>query len=151
MRGPRNATDGPAAVRYPYRKWWPALLFLASASGCAEELGPPEMVTAAVSGRVTLAGRPVPEGWLEFLPIDGTLGVLRSTELDADGTFRADRVPAGGKVAMRLVGTPLPIEFAEFGQAFLIRRVIPAEPREPIVLEIDLERERLRLRGGGSG
>jgi hypothetical protein len=110
------------------------------ASGCSEELVPEPMPTASVSGTVHRSGEPVGRGWLEFLPVEGTVGRLRSAEIAPDGTFEADSV-AVGTVAIRAVGTNLPpAEFGMLSQMFLIRRDVGADG--PTVLEIDLYRER---------
>src|SRR4051794_35680471 len=55
-----------------------------------------------VRGQVTYFGRAAGSGWVEFIPIDGTVGLLRSGPLDRDGAFHADRVPVG-KVAMGVI------------------------------------------------
>ena len=38
---------------------------------------------------------PVTRGWIEFVPVDGTVGRMRSAPLLADGTFHATKVPVG--------------------------------------------------------
>lgn len=104
-------------------------------AGCAEELGPEPMKTVRVTGRVTLDGKPVGPGWLEFQPIDGTVGRLTSARLDRSGTFRADRVPEG-RVAMRLAGIPpirtgngeVDMAVALMRQRYLIHRSTGAAP-----------------------
>jgi hypothetical protein len=121
-----------------------ALLF--GLAGCAEELMPPPSHTTTVTGRLLLMGRPVGRGWLEFVPIEGTVGVLRSARLQQDGTFRAERVPVG-RVAIRLVGAgrlasgdPMIDRFLVLvSQRYLIHRDVKG-PSTPD-LEIDLGRE----------
>jgi hypothetical protein len=67
-----------------------------------EEVGPEEPArTTRVAGRVSFRRRPVGSGWLQFIPIDGTVGKLRSASLRHDGTFRVESVPIG-KVAVVL-------------------------------------------------
>src|SRR5947209_4945853 len=63
--------------------------------GCSEELGPVPMPVARVHGVVTEGHRPVAGGWIEFMPVDGTVGNLRSARLEPDGSFAADRVAVG--------------------------------------------------------
>jgi len=110
---------------------------------CDEEIGPPEFATASVSGRITLAGEPLSGGWLEFLPVDGTVGRLRSAPIDSQGRFRAKRVAVGVN-GLRVVGVALPPEDRQrFGQAYLMRRAVPASGLEAI--EIDLIEERARI------
>jgi hypothetical protein len=65
-------------------------------------LGPTTFDTTNVRGRLHVAGRPLTPGWVEFWPIDGTVGNLRSAPLGADGSFSATRVPVG-RVLVRFV------------------------------------------------
>ena len=119
-------------------------------AGCAEELGPEPMKTMRVTGRVTLYGKPVGPGWLEFQPIDGTVGRLTSARLEPGGTFRADRVPQG-RVAVRLVGIPpvntgdraVDMAVALMRQRYLIHRSTGAAPAAR--LDIDLYDEAMRI------
>ncbi|HKI20908.1 MAG TPA: hypothetical protein VKA15_23655, partial [Isosphaeraceae bacterium] len=48
-----------------------------------------------VRGVVTEGRRPVGGGWIEFVPVDGTIGKLRSARLNADGSFEAKGVAVG--------------------------------------------------------
>ncbi len=111
--------------------------------GCG--LGPPEQFpTGEVRGVVVEAGRPVEGGWIEFIPVDGTVGNLRSAPIEAKGSFRADRVSVGLN-SVRLVNAPIRLPqgnrlFGSYGSP--LRRVIPAEPSGP--LQIDLVDEALR-------
>lgn len=73
-------------------------------AGCAEELHPVAMPTTRVQGVVTDGARPVSGGWIEFIPVEGTIGVLRSARLGADGTFDTDGVAVGIN-AIRLFNT----------------------------------------------
>ncbi|RUL89556.1 hypothetical protein [Tautonia sociabilis] len=125
------------------------LAALASLAGCAEELGPEPMPTAPVAGRVVLGGRPITQGWLEFLPVEGTVGRLRSARILPDGSFKTDGV-AVGTVAIRISGGRLPApEERLFGRMYLIRRSVPESGAADLV--IDLDRERLRLAANRSG
>lgn len=83
------------------------LPMLSLSFGCAEELGPEPMSTASVSGTIRFRGQPVGPGWVEFAPTDGTVGLISSARLDADGTFSARRVPVG-MVGLRLAGMRMP-------------------------------------------
>jgi hypothetical protein len=114
-----------------------ALLALAS-SGCSEELGPELMPVTRVQGVVKEGRRPVSGGWIEFFPVDGTVGNLRSARLNSDGTFETDRVPIGLNL-IRLVNVPFSTPGARqvFGAyTSPIRRKIPAESTEPVVIDI---------------
>lgn len=61
------------------------------------------MKTTTVAGRVHLRDRPITDGWVEIVPVSGTVGVLRSAKLGADGRFAAEKVPVG-EVAIRMAG-----------------------------------------------
>ena len=69
-------------------------LFLCSI-GCRDVLGPEKMPVATVDGKVSQRGKPVTRGWIEFVPVDGTVGRMRSAPLHPDGTFHATKVPVG--------------------------------------------------------
>jgi hypothetical protein len=124
----------------------PALL----AAGCREELGPERFATTKVSGVVVEGGQPVAGGWIEFIPVDATVGNIRSARIGSDGSFQADRV-AIGENAIRLVHSPiqLPGGVRLFGQfSTPLRRRIPQEP--PGTLKIDLLEEAVRYQASRS-
>src|SRR5262245_46975562 len=68
---------------------------LLCAIGCGDVLGPEKMPVAKVDGKVSQRGKPVTRGWIRFVPVDGTVGKMRSARLDSDGTFHATKVPVG--------------------------------------------------------
>ncbi len=119
-----------------------SLLFLA---GCREELGPERFPTTRVNGVVVEGGRALGGGWIEFVPIEATVGRIRSARIQADGSFQADRVSIG-KNAIRLVNAPIQLRGGRqlFGNysSTPIRRVIPARPVGS--LKIDLLEEAMR-------
>jgi hypothetical protein len=120
-------------------------VILLSVSGCSQEIGPEPMRGAPLSGRVILRGGPLSGGWLEFLPVEGTVGRLRSARIGPDGTFRADGV-AEGTVAIRVVGAALPPEYATpFGQIYLIRREVPPGGSADLVIDLDEEYRAMAL------
>jgi hypothetical protein len=114
------------------------------ACGCKEELGPEHFPTARVSGVIKEGDLPVPGGWVEFHPVNGTVGNQRSARIRPDGRFQADRV-AVGENAVRLVNAPIQIPGSTrlFG-AFTtpIRRRISESGAE--ALKIDLVDEAIR-------
>jgi hypothetical protein len=122
-----------------------ALAWLAlGLSGCAEELGPERMPVTRVKGRVSEGGRPVGGGWIEFFPVDGTVGKLRSARLDADGSFEADHVAVGLNL-IRLVNTNIKYpDAARLFGAYVspIRRTIPERPGDPLAIELVEEAKR---------
>ena len=77
------------------------------------------------------AGRPVAGGWIEFVPVDGTVGDRRSAPLAADGRFEVSGVAVGRNV-IGLINAP--IRWPDGGNLFHtqgspIRRDIRAGPR----------------------
>jgi hypothetical protein len=105
-------------------------------SGCSEELGPEPMPVTRVNGSVTEAGRPLSHGWIEFFPLDGTVGNLRSARIRTDGSFEADGVAVGQNL-IRLVDAGIRKDFAIFSKfQSPIRRLIPAQPGEPVRIEL---------------
>lgn len=70
-------------------------IFSALMASCSEELPRPAAKLARVSGRIIEGTRSVGGGWIEFVPVDGTLGRLRSAPIAADGSFSADGVGVG--------------------------------------------------------
>jgi hypothetical protein len=129
---------------------WQILLLgglMASLAGCSDALDAEAFPTTVFRGHLRLDGRGIGPGWLEILPYGGTLGVLRSAPLTADGSFEVDGVPVG-KVAIRLAGRPLPGR----GDPFIDRFLFKAR-REPVIrlttvadsspIEIDLREQKL--------
>ena len=127
------------------RRYWKSrlagLALVGLSPGCGEELGPVRFPTTRVTGVVREGERPVGGGWIEFQPVDGTVGNLRSAPIRHDGSFEADRVAVGthqvGLVVPAPVGSPLTRRFAP--QRSPIRRAISAGPAT--TLTIDLIRE----------
>lgn len=113
-------------------------------TGCAEELGPVPMPVARVRGVVREGSRPVSGGWIEFFPVGGTIGNLRSARLRANGSFDADGVAVGENL-IRLVNakmeSPLAYRFRSFASP--IRRKIPEPGGAPIT--VDLFEETMRV------
>jgi hypothetical protein len=114
-----------------------------AAFGCGEELGPVPLKTTRVSGIITQGGRPVSGGWVEFLPVLGTVGNIRSAPIRHDGTFVADRV-AVGKHVVGVAGAPLSIPLRQMFHPFSspIRRSI--SEGGATTLKIDLLEEAIR-------
>lgn len=79
----------------------------AALAGCDDALRRKPDKTTTIRGRILLDGQPLPIGWLEMVPIDGTLGTLRSAPVLPDGSFSAAGVPIG-RLAVLLAGRPIP-------------------------------------------
>ena len=91
-------------------------------------------------------------GWIEFIPVDGTIGNPFSAKIHEDGSFEADRVAVGVNL-IRLGNTSLSSKKAErlFGAYHSpIRRIIPARSTEPIVINVFDEAVRFKMRPPGS-
>ena len=98
--------------------------------GCHDALGPERMITTTVQGTVTQAGKPLSRGWVEFIPIDGTVGRMRSARIQKDGSFHATKVPVGLNL-IRLVNADIENDelrrgLGSFGSP--IRRTIAEKP-----------------------
>ena len=122
-------------------------LLLIGLGGCSEELGPEKMVVTRVNGFVREGRTPVASGWIEFYPIEGTVGNLCSARLHADGSFVAEHVAVGTNL-VRLANCSISAEGARrvFGAyTSPIRRTIAADSHEPVI--IDVVDEAIRLRG----
>jgi hypothetical protein len=105
-------------------------------SGCSEELGPESMPVTRVIGSVTEGGRPLSKGWVEFFPVDGTVGNLRSAPLRSDGSFDADGVAVGQNM-IRLVNAGIRKELGIFSTfQSPIRRRVPVKPGDPLRIEL---------------
>ena len=117
----------------------------ASAIGCREELGPSRPPSARVGGRVSFRGAPIGGGWIEFHPIDGALGDIRSAPLNRDGTFVADRV-AIGRNAVRLAHPTIVPRSPAIATLRRLPVAVQTIERDGQVLDIDLARELRRPR-----
>jgi hypothetical protein len=114
-------------------------------SGCSEELGPERMPVTSVAGTITESGRPLSRGWVEFFPVEGTIGNLRSARIERDGSFQTDGV-AIGRNLVRLVNADIKTPglsriFSSFQSP--IRRAIGPKPERS--LSIDLVTEAIQI------
>ncbi|WP_165245882.1 hypothetical protein [Paludisphaera soli] len=112
-------------------------------AGCSEELGREAIPSTPVSGVVTLAGKPLDRGWVEFQPLDGTLGDPTSARIKPDGSFTMPRAPVGLNI-VRLVDVPIdnPGAIWRLRNSSPIRRTTQVPPGPPI--RIDVMEELLR-------
>jgi hypothetical protein len=133
-----------------FRRYWIAGLALAGslASGCSEELGPVPRETTQVTGVVRQGVEPVRGGWIEFSPIDGTVGNLRSAPIRPDGTFTADGVAVGknliGMAAVPGLGRRESQVFDTLGSP--IRRTISRGSSSSVTIDLVEEAARGRAR-----
>ncbi|MGO9465788.1 MAG: hypothetical protein ACLQIB_48125 [Isosphaeraceae bacterium] len=121
--------------------WLVGMSVLANAigsAGCAKVVGPERMPVTALSGVVTEGRRPVGGGWIEFIPVDGTIGTLRSARLNTDGSFQAKGVAVGVNL-VRIVSAPIESPaIARFVGSFAspIRRVASLLDRQPLAIDL---------------
>ena len=123
------------------RHLWLAALCLSFCAGCSEELGSAPMPTTRVTGFIHEGQRPIRSGWVEFLPIDGTVGLTRSAPIRPDGTFSAEGVPVG-EVVVGINGADIRVRdgrriFDSLGSP--IRRRVAA--KSSALLDIDVFQE----------
>jgi hypothetical protein len=122
------------------------ITLLVLSTGCQEELGPERFATTPVSGSIVEGGRAVGGGWIEFVPVDATVGRICAARIQADGSFLARSVPIGVNL-IRLVNAPIQLRggrqlFGNYSTTPL-RRVVRARPGGPV--KIDLLEEALLL------
>src|SRR5271166_5362914 len=126
------------------RRWlsWLRLIALAwlavGSLGCSQELGPERMIVTRVKGFVREGRSAVSAGWIEFLPVEGTVGNLCAAKIGKDGSFDAEHVAVGVNL-IRLANAPLGSQNAErlFGSyQSPIRRTVLPQPTEPVVIDV---------------
>jgi hypothetical protein len=120
---------------------WTLAFFL----GCGAVIGPESMPVASVKGVVTEGQRPVGGGWIEFIPVGGTVGKLRSARLAANGTFDAMGVAVGVNLVRVVHASIESPAIARVVSDFAspIRRVVSREGGQ--FLTIDLLEETVRF------
>jgi len=119
-------------------------LLMVSNLGCREELGAESFSTAPVEGTLRLNGQPVESGWVEFLPIDGAVGIPCSARLGPGGHFRAPEVAVGWNqvgISNAPIGRDLLHLFHPLGSP--IRREVPTEGSK---IELELLEEAVKAR-----
>ncbi len=118
------------------RKW--LVLFMISLAGCSQELPLPAVPKVIVKGKLSRGGRPLDRGWVEFVPVDGGSGVLRSGSIKPDGSFEVTSI-GPGLHGIRVI-VPRDRSFYPFDQFFSpIRRSITAEPNQFFDINLDNE------------
>jgi len=96
------------------------------------------MPVTTVTGVVTEGRNRVGGGWIEFIPVDGTVGKLRSASLKPDGSFEATGVAVGVNL-VRIVGARIESPaiaglVGRFGSP--IRRVVSAVDHQPLAIDL---------------
>lgn len=126
------------------RTWFVAALACLF-SGCAEEWGPTPTDVVDIEGRLRVRNEPVRGGWVEFLPVDGALGTIRSAPIGRDGSFRATRVARGHNVVRVVYPPPFPPVNRLYQRLQTPLRVV-IEAGKPVEIDLSLP-PRLREAG----
>lgn len=108
---------------------------LVAAPGCFEKWKGRQADPVDVWGSVRIGSAPISGGWIEFLPIDGAVGHLRSAPIGPDGQFRATRVARGRNVVRIMYPPPHPPVNRLF-QSFQTPLRLEVDGRGPV--DIDL-------------
>ena len=121
------------------------LLIAPALAGCSEETPPVRFATTRVRGFAHSGKQPVVGGWVEFMPIDGTVGNLRVAPIDRAGRFDIDGVAVGRNV-VGLVHTDLGPPFSAFFSTYLtpVRRHIPAGDVHELDFDLIVEAARVQ-------
>lgn len=120
-----------------------SILCLGMAAGCSEERPDPAFGLVAVQGRIQRNGQPLSTGWVEFVPVDGGQGVMKSGPIATDGHYKASGL-GPGLHGVRVI-VPRDKSLFPFDQFFSpIRRTLSAEPVQ--TFEIDLSAESAKPR-----
>lgn len=114
------------------------LIVCAAIVGCSQELPLPHVPEIKVAGRISRGGRPLSSGWVEIVPVDGGMGVLRSGEIGRDGSFEVNRL-GPGKHGVRVV-VPRDRSLFPFDQFFSpIRRTLTDQTLQQFDINLDTE------------
>jgi hypothetical protein len=106
-------------------------------SGCFEAWHGPAREEMVVEGVVRMGEVPIQGGWVEFNPMDGAVGRVRSAPIGPDGRFRATGM-ARGYHAVRIVYPPAFPPVNRLFQSFRTPIRLNLDGKAP--LEIDLSR-----------
>jgi len=91
------------------------VVLVGGSTGCRSGERGPAVEAAEVVGSVRHQGRGISPGWIEFSPIDGAVGSMRSSPLGADGSFQVGFLGVG-RYRIGLLGVGA--KFAGFGNRF---------------------------------
>lgn len=112
-------------------------------AGCSEERPDPAFPLVSVQGRVVRNGQPLASGWVEFVPVDGGQGVMKSGPIAANGQYLATGL-GPGLHGVRVI-VPRDKSLFPFDQFFSpIRRTLTTEPLQ--TFDIDLSAESTKSR-----
>lgn len=114
------------------------ILCVIMAAGCTEERPDPAFPLVTVQGRIQRNGQPLSSGWVEFVPVDGGQGVMKSGPIESNGQYKATGL-GPGLHGVRVI-VPRDKSLFPFDQFFSpIRRTLSAEPVQ--TFDIDLSAE----------
>ena len=102
------------------------LTILSIVSGCSEEMPGTRFPLANVQGKVVRDGKPLTNGWVEYVPVDGGKGVFRSGPIELDGMYQMTGLGPGLHVVRVVV--PRDKSIFPFDQFFSpIRRTLTSD------------------------
>ncbi|MFM1801711.1 MAG: hypothetical protein RJA81_1063 [Planctomycetota bacterium] len=114
------------------------LFWLSLLVGCSEERPDPSFPRVTVVGKVVRARSPIRSGWIEFVPVDGGRGVLRSAEIQNDGTYEMTGL-GPGLHAVRII-VPRDRTLFPFDKFFSpIRRTLTEDSQQEFLIDLDQE------------
>ena len=136
--GNAHATNLPLRNLIPV----PLALFIL-ATGCGKVLGPESFKTTRVTGTIHAGTKTYDNGWIEFVPIEGTVGVMRSGRIHPGGTFEVDRVALGTN-SVGIFGANFSREYNSVFNTLStpIRRKITDSSTTPLDIDLMVERAR---------
>ncbi|MFO0957225.1 MAG: hypothetical protein U0800_07120 [Isosphaeraceae bacterium] len=89
------------------KRAWAGFGIAMALAGCGRMTAPVPRETADVRGRLLAGGTPIGRGWVQFWPVEGTVGNMRAAPLEADGSFRMTRAPVGRVVVLVTPAAPI--------------------------------------------
>ena len=125
-------------------KWFMSMALSTSLlTGCAEERPDPAFALVEVQGRIQRNGQPISTGWVEFVPVDGGQGVMKSGPVSANGQYKATGL-GPGLHGVRVI-VPRDKSLFPFDQFFSpIRRTITTEPVQTFDIDLSAESSKPR-------
>jgi hypothetical protein len=132
-----NGSLSAESVRYcasPAIRFGLAILAV-FAGGCAEDK--PKFPIATIQGTVSIDGKPVKEGSLQFMPGQNVQGQVAQAKI-ADGKFMAKNVPVGQVRVMFNVTRPTGKMISEYSTPYPeIENLVPKNSRDGVDLTVD--------------
>ncbi|WP_145257772.1 hypothetical protein [Planctomycetes bacterium Pan216] len=111
-------------------------------AGCGDSQEPPPYPSSRVTGSITIDGKPIEEGRVQFLPKDSAQGPVTSAEI-REGTYTLDRVPMGKQTAILTATRKTGRMIDDYGKPFPeVVNIIPETYRDGITIDISEKEQR---------